>query len=93
MTATAYPKSYLPAKERDALMQEGGMDLVYLSESQEAGRAGDEETAWQWLRIAKLSATSLNMLKAWNGAQYIRDMGFDTSKADAAFGSGWLDRQ
>lgn len=89
---TATPKSYLPAEERDALLQEGGMNLVYLSESQEAGRAGDEETAWAWLRIAELSATSLKMLKAWNGAQFIRDMGFRTNKADAVFGAGWLDR-
>lgn len=93
MTDVPAPKSYLlDQEEREALLREGGTDLLYLAESQEAGRAGDKEAAWAWLRITKLSATSLKMLKTWNGAQYIRDMGFDTSKADAAFGVGWLDR-
>jgi hypothetical protein len=39
------PKSYLPDTEREGLMQNG----IYLAESQAAGEAGDEETAWAWL--------------------------------------------
>lgn len=89
---TEMPKSYLPPEEREALLQEGGMNLVYLAESQEAGRADDEETAWAWLRFAELSAQSLMSLKKWNGPQFIREMGFSTARADAAYGPGWLDR-
>jgi hypothetical protein len=43
------PPSYLSPEEREALLREGGRDLVYLAESQETGHAGDEETAWAWL--------------------------------------------
>jgi hypothetical protein len=86
------PKSYLPNDERNALMREGGMNFVYLAESQEAGRAGDEETAWAWLRFAELSATALLGLKNRAGAQFIRDMGLKTAQADAAYGPDWLDR-
>jgi len=43
------PKSYLlDQEEHEALLREGETDLLYLAESQEAGRAGDEEAAWAW---------------------------------------------
>jgi hypothetical protein len=86
------PKSYLSNDERDTLMREGGMDLVYLAESQEAGRAGDEKTAWAWLKFVELPAHTLLGLKNRAGSQFIRDMGLRTVQADAAYGSGWLDR-
>ncbi|MDR1276815.1 MAG: hypothetical protein LBL72_10625 [Candidatus Accumulibacter sp.] len=86
------PKSYLPAEEREAILREGGMELVYLAESTEAGGAGDEETAWAWLTLAELSANSLMMLKKWYGPDYIRDMGFRTNKAEEVYGPDWLDQ-
>jgi hypothetical protein len=92
MAETHTPKSYLTPEEREALMREGGMNLVCLSESQEAGHAGDDEAAWAWLTLAELPPTALMMLKTWNGPQFIRDMGFQTSRADAEYGSDWLDR-
>jgi len=87
------PKSYLSAEEREALLREGSMNLVYLAESQDASAAGDEDASWAWLSMAKLSASSLWTIKECSGAQFVRDMGFDTSSADAAYGPDWLDRR
>jgi hypothetical protein len=89
---TETPKSYLPPEEREALMREGGINLVCLAESQEASHAGDEDAAWTWLTLAELPPTALRMLKTWNGPQFIRDMGFRTARADSEYGSDWLDR-
>jgi hypothetical protein len=86
------PRSYLPPEEREALLREGGMDLVYLAESQEAGHAGDEETAWAWLSLAALPAHTLMGLKNRRGVQFIRDKRLNTASADTAYGAGWLDR-
>jgi len=93
ITKITNPKSYLPAEEREALLREGGMNLVYLAESQEAGQAGDEDTAWAWLSKAELASYSLKRLKKHYGPQFIREMGFNTRKADEAYGAGWLDRE
>jgi hypothetical protein len=92
MSAEHTPKSYLPAEEREALMQEGGMNLVYAAESQEAGRAGDEEAAWIWLSFAELSAQTLMGLKNRTSGQFIREKGLRTTMADKVYGPGWLDR-
>jgi len=88
----ATPKSYLAQEERDALLREGGMNLVYGAESQEAERAGDGNAAWAWLALAELPPHSLMRLKQSQGAQFIRKWGFNTTRADAAYGAGWLDR-
>ncbi|MDP1698359.1 MAG: hypothetical protein Q8L45_11350 [Xanthomonadaceae bacterium] len=88
-----HPKSYLTDAERNEL-RNGGLSQngIYLAESQAAGRAGDEETAWDWMRVANLSAQTLMGLKMRAGGQFIRDMGLRTAQADAAYGAGWLDR-
>jgi len=86
------PKSYLSAEEREALLREGSMNLVYVAESQEADDAGDKEASWAWLSMAKLPADALFIIKECSGAEFIRDMGFDTSRADAVYGADWLDR-
>lgn len=87
------PKSYMSDEERDR-ERAGGMSEngILLSESMAAGNAGDEEAAWQWLALAELPAHSLAFLKGQYGAQFIRDRGFPTKNADAAYGRGWLDR-
>jgi len=89
----ATPKSYLPEDERAELMREGGMNLVCAAESSEAGKAGDEETAWAWLSLAEMPAHTLLRLKRTQGAGFIREMGLNTTSADAAYGAGWLDRE
>jgi len=91
-TPAAMPKSYLPDEERQALLREGGMNLVYLAESQEAGRAGDETTAWAWLRFAELPAYVLMSMKKSFGAQFVLDKGLDTTPADKVYGTDWLGR-
>jgi len=91
-TSTATPKSYLPQAQRDALLRQGDMELVYIAESQEARRVGDMSTAWTWLALTDVPAYSLMRLKNSRGAQFIRDVGFNTAKADVAYGPGWLDR-
>ena len=89
---TATPKSYLSEEKRDALLREGGMELVYLAESIRAGKAGDEDTAWAWMSLVELSAHSLMGLKMRTSAQFIRDMGLNTAKADHEYGPDWLNR-
>jgi len=86
------PKSYLPEDERAALMHEGGMNLVYLAESQEAEKINDMDAAWAWMALAELPAHSLMRLKNSEGTDFIRNLGFNTTKADAAYGLGWLDK-
>jgi len=51
ITPSNLPKSYLPEEDKEALMREGGMDFVYLAESQEAGDAGDAAASWAWLAL------------------------------------------
>jgi len=90
----ATPKSYLhDEEEREGLLREGGTDLLYLAESQEARKADDMEAAWAWMSLVELEASTLMGIKRRSGAQFIRDKGFRTAKADATFGPGWLDRE
>jgi hypothetical protein len=90
-TATM-PKSYLSAAEREELMREDDIELVYHAEYQAAEQAGDDDAAWAWLALEKLPAYTLLFLKRQRGARFIREMGFDTTEADAEYGLGWLDR-
>lgn len=87
------PKSYMTDEER-AERRAGGMseNAILMAESRAAARAGDEETAWEWLALAELPAHSLAYLKVRHGADFIRSRGFRTDQADAAYGQDWLDR-
>jgi hypothetical protein len=85
------PKSYLPAEEREALVREGGMNLVYVVECQEARRAGDEETAWKWMKFVEVPAYALMALKNRHGADFIRKKGLRTETAEAVYGKNWLE--
>jgi len=91
--AKPVPKSYLPEDERAELMREGGMNLVCAAESSAAGDMGDEDAAWAWLSLAELPAHTLLRLKRRRGADFIRDMGFNTAPAEAAYGVDWLERE
>lgn len=85
------PKSYLPASERESLLREGGsMNLVYLAESEAADDAGDEAAAYAWMAKVPLAAHTLLGMKENHGAQFIRDYGFITARADEAYGPDWL---
>ena len=89
----AKPKSYMTDEER-ARRRAGGMseNAILMAESRAASHAGDEEAAWAWLALAELPAHSLAFLKDQQGADFIRAYGFNTTAADLAFGSGWLNR-
>lgn len=92
MSAETTLKSYLDPSEREAILRESNMNVVYIAESQEADSAGDTETSWAWLAKAAIPARTLMSMKNRRGAQFIRDKGLNTTKADAAYGPGWLDR-
>jgi hypothetical protein len=79
--------------EREAILQNGSIDDVYMAESLAAGDAGDEDSAWSWMALMELPATALLMLRNSRGGQYLRDMRFKTTAADVAYGPGWLDQR
>ncbi|MDR2012887.1 MAG: hypothetical protein LBQ20_07585 [Rhodanobacter sp.] len=90
----AMPKSFMTDARRAELRSRGATDHnIYMFESLAAGRAGDEDTAWEWLKFAELAADALLFLKKRRGAQFIRDMELRTTKADAVYGSDWLSRE
>ena len=102
MTATAtipaierpLPKSYLTDAERERRRAEGSTEnAMFLAESRAAGRAGDEDASWAWLARAEMPAHTLRFLKHRRGAEFIREMGFDTTLADQEYGEGWLDKE
>jgi len=85
-------KSYMTDAERNELRASGMSENgICLAESEAADNAGDDSAAWAWLACAELPADSLLFLKERNGSNFIRDMGFKTAKADAAYGADWLD--
>jgi len=87
------PTSYLSPAERAELIREGDMELLYVAEAGEATAAGDTKASWAWLALTELPAHSLMRLKKSQGAQFIREWGFKTARADALYGVDWLDRE
>ncbi|WP_212112485.1 hypothetical protein [Bartonella queenslandensis] len=87
------PKSYMTDAEREEL-RVGGLDQdgIYTAESEAADHAGDSNTAWEWLAMTEPPAHTLLFLRSEHGAQFIRDMGFSTKKADEKYGPDWLDK-
>ncbi|ALE03499.1 hypothetical protein [Bartonella ancashensis] len=87
------PKSYMSEEEREKLRARGiSQNNIYVFESRAADKANDDKTSWEWLAMAELPAPALLGLKKRCGAQFIRDMGFPTRRADAEYGQDWLDR-
>lgn len=88
------PQSYLPKEERERLLRKGDMENLYVAEAVAACGSNDDgaiNAAWAWLAKIKLPPTALRIIKAGQGAQFIKENGFDTSLADAEYGSGWLE--
>ncbi|MCL2522990.1 MAG: hypothetical protein FWF20_07605 [Betaproteobacteria bacterium] len=91
--ARPLPKSYLSDVDRAVAYADGlSDDSICMDESTAAEKAGDDAASWAWMARAELPAHTLAFLKGQNGAQFIRDLGFRTRKADEAYGPGWLDR-
>ena len=82
------PKSYLSEEEKIGMSQNG----VYLAESVAADEAGDDDAAWEWLKLAELPAHALLAAKRANGPDWIRKRGLRTETAEKAYGKDWLDR-
>ena len=86
-------KGYLSREEQaeELRRHHGDIEMVYYAESWKAHQAKDNEVAWQWLSLIGAPAYYLKTLKRGRGADFIRALGFDTSKADEAYGPGWLE--
>ena len=86
-------KGYLSKAEQEEELRRhhGDIEMVYYAEAWKAHEAKDDEVSWQWFSLIAAPAHYLKSLKRWNGADFIRALGFDTSKADEAYGPGWLD--
>ena len=86
-------KGYLSKEEQEEQLRlyHGKIECVYSAEADKAHKAGDDATFWQWLSLIAVPAYSLKSLKRWRGANFIRELDFDTSKADTAYGAGWLE--
>lgn len=86
-------KGYLSKEERAERLRlhHGDMEFVYLAEAKRAHEARDNETFWEWYSLTEAPAHFLQSLKRWNGADFIRELGFDTSEADEVYGPGWLE--
>jgi hypothetical protein len=82
------PKSYLTEADKAGMNE----NTIFLAESLAAGKAGDEEAAWEWLAKAELPAHALKSAKHRNGAEWIRAKGLRTETAERAYGKDWLDR-
>jgi hypothetical protein len=82
------PKSYLSEEEKIGLDH----DCLCAAESQAADDAGDEDTAWEWLRLAEIPAYALMAAKQRNGADWIKKMGLRTETAEKAYGPNWLEK-
>lgn len=86
-------RGYLSKEEQQEQLRlhHGDIEMVYYAESWKAHQAKDNEVAWQWFSLIGAPAYYLKSLKRWNGADFIRELGFDTTKADEAYGPSWLE--
>ena len=86
-------KGFLSKEEQEEQLRlyHGKIENVYSAEADKAHKAGDNETFWQWFSLIAVPEHFLLSLKRWRGADFIRELGFDTSKADTAYGPGWLE--
>ncbi|MBR4878076.1 MAG: hypothetical protein IKU14_10260 [Rhodocyclaceae bacterium] len=93
-TERPLPKSYLTDAEREQMRAEGVSENgILAAESGAAIDAGDEETSWAWMARSEMPAHALRFLKHRRGAEFIREKGFNTIRADREYGEGWLDRE
>lgn len=67
-------------------------DKQALNDYGDAVGRGDHAAAHQAVRRIKGDPVTLRVLKERLGADFIREMGFNTELADKEYGPGWLDR-
>ena len=88
-------KGYLSKAEQEEELHRhhGDIEMVYYAEAKKAHDAKDDEVFWQWFSLIVAPAYYLKSVKRWNGADFIRALGLDTTEADKAYGPGWLEDQ
>ena len=77
----------------DETPEESLRQCEYMRKQREAMRRDDEEAIAKYRRLIKYAPSSLMAMKITCGADYIREMGYNTEYADAEYGPGWLDRK
>lgn len=68
-------------------------DMRVIADMLDAQRRGDMETYYELFKQVPAPAETLMAFKKCGDADLIREMGVDTSLADAKYGPGWLDRE
>ncbi|GHU32497.1 hypothetical protein AGMMS50256_22680 [Betaproteobacteria bacterium] len=66
------PRSYMPEEKKAGLTQ----NAIYACESFAAHKAGDEETSWAWLALAKLPESAKDILKIGCSEEFLKAKGF-----------------
>ena len=77
----------------DETEEEAIRQCDYVGKYMEAMDRDDEEAMAKYRRLIKLTPGNLMAMKILCGANYIREMGYNTEYADAEYGLGWLDRK
>ncbi|MDR1350871.1 MAG: hypothetical protein LBJ59_08895 [Zoogloeaceae bacterium] len=67
------PRSYMPEEDKVGMTQ----NAIYLCESADAKKAGDEEASWAWLALAKLPESASYILKEMCGEEFLKAKGFN----------------
>ena len=67
--------------------------MALVDEYLEALDRNDREAIAEYRKKVKYEASSLMAMKRTFGADYVRKHGYNTEKADAVYGPGWLDRE
>ncbi len=93
MKENTQPKSYFSEEEKAKILADynGNTDCLYLLECERAREAEDYDNYWAWSSKIAHPAHSLKTIKKIKGAAFIKKWGFDTSKADKAYGVEWLE--
>ena len=68
-------------------------EMATIGEFLDALRRDDEEKIAEYRKKMRYEASSLMAMKKTFGADHVRKHGYNTEKADAVYGPGWLDRE
>ena len=80
-------------KAVDVTEEEAMEEMEAIGAFLDAMKRGDREEAKKHYLRVKFEPCILKMTKRLRGADYIREMGYNTEKADAMYGPDWLDRE
>ena len=72
--------------------QERKEQLSIIQAGMDADHADNDKLFYENLKKMKAPADALMACKKVNGADWIREMGLDTSRADQEYGKDWLNK-